>query len=288
MSLEVAEALARRGRNVEIVSCDSMAVYRRLDVVADKPSSADRSVVRHHLIDVVDPDVEFTVVEYQRLARAAIGDIASRDSLPMLVGGSGLYFRAVVDDLGFAPTSPVLRKRLEIEDPAELFNRLREVDPATAERLDPRNKRRVVRALEVHELTGRPPSELRGDWERRGERYRLTAVGLTWDRADLYRRLEERVRRQFDSGLVDEVHGVGELSKTSRQALGVKEVAAVAQGTTIEEACELLVRNGKAFARRQLSWFCADERIEWFNVSEIEWEAAVERIAERFAEALGA
>jgi tRNA dimethylallyltransferase len=289
MSVEVAQALARRGHALEIVSCDSMAVYRGLDVVADKPSEQERSAVPHHLIDVVEPKEEFTVVEFRQRARAAIDAIADRGAVPMLVGGSGLYFRGVVDELSFAPTSPEVRARLEQEDPEQLFARLVEADPASAERLDPRNVRRVVRAVEVLEITGRRPSDLRGGWGRPDDRYDLTAVGLTWERAELFARVGERVSRQLDRGLVDEIARVVRdgLSKTSEQALGVKEIVRVVRGeASVEEAATELVQNAKAFVRRQLSWFGADERIAWVDVSTTGWDGARDQIVSLFEAAL--
>jgi tRNA dimethylallyltransferase len=289
MSIEVARALADRGRALEIVSCDSMAVYRRLDVVADKPSKEERSAVPHHLIDIVEPNQEFTVVEYRERARAVIDEITERGSMPMLVGGSGLYFRGVVDELSFAPTSPDVRARLEREDPERLFARLAEADPVSAERLDPRNVRRVVRAVEVLELTGRPPSDLRGDWGRPDDRYELTAVGLTWERDELFARVAQRVSRQVERGLVDEVARALDkgLSKTSGQALGIKEIVPVIRGeTSTEEAAAELVRNAKAFVRRQLSWFGSDERIAWVDVSAAGWDGAREQIVSLFDAAL--
>lgn len=277
LAVEVAQALG----NVEIVSCDSIAVYRGLDVVAAKPSEADRALVPHHLVDVVDVDVDFTVVEYREMARRKIEEISERGHVPMLVGGSGLYFRAVVDELSFAPTSAELRERLEQEDPALLYERLRDADPVSAEALDPRNFRRVVRAVEVLELTGRRPSEMRGEWEKRVSAYDLTAAGLTWAREELFARAAERIRKQFEAGLVEEVGqavATG-MSKTSRQAVGVKELVPYLEGdSTLEDVTAELMRNTKAFIRRQLSWFGADERIRWFNISEIGWEGAREAI----------
>jgi tRNA dimethylallyltransferase len=288
MAGEVAAALGELGRAVEIVSCDSMAVYRGLDVVADKPSPADRAAVPHHLIDVVDADVDFTVVQYRELARAAIDGVAERGALPMLVGGSGLYFRGVVDELSFAPTSSEIRARLEVEDPERLYARLRAADPESADRLDPRNVRRVVRAVEVLELTGRRPSELRTEWERRDGPYELYAVGLTWDREELFARAEERIGRQLEAGLVEEVRAsvASGLSKTSSQALGLKELVDHIEGRSkLEDVRAELVRSTKAFVRRQLSWFRADPRIQWVNASELGWEGARSAIVAGFGEA---
>jgi tRNA dimethylallyltransferase len=286
MAVEVALALRDRGLDTEIVSCDSMGVYRGLDVVADKPSMDERRGIVHHLFDVADPDEDFNAPHYRTLARAAIDDIASRGAVPMLVGGSGLYFRSVVDELEFAPTSADVRARLEAEHPDALYERLRERDPASAERLDPRNVRRVVRAVEVMELTGRAPSELRTSWERGGGPYELVVAGLTWDRALLMQRAEERVQRELDAGLLDEVSRIGpeNFSRSARQALGVKEMIPVIEGVEgIETARAVLVKNTKNFIRRQFSWFQADDRVTWVDASVLGWDGARKRITELFA-----
>jgi tRNA dimethylallyltransferase len=285
MAVEVAQRLDFA---LEIVSCDSVAVYRGLDVVADKPTEAERAAVPHHLIDVADAGETFTVVEYRTLARAAIADVTSRGAVPMLVGGSGLYFRGVVDELSFAPTSPDVRERLEREDPDRLYARLSEEDPASAERLDPRNVRRVVRAVEILELTGRRPSEFRGEWENAQTRYDLTAIGLSRARDELNERVTERVQRQLDAGLVGEVRAA-KLSKTSEQAIGIKEIIPFIEGSvSLGAATAELIANAKAFVRRQLSWFRSDARIDWVDVSEEGWDGARELIVSRFRGALNA
>ncbi len=287
MSVEVALALRASGREIEIVSCDSMAVYRSLDIVADKPNAADRSGIVHHMIDIVDPWEPFTAVMYRDKARTVIDEIGERGHLPLLVGGSGLYFRAVVDNLEFAPTSPEVRARLEKEPIEDLIERLRDADPATADRLDPRNTRRVVRAVEVLELTGRPASELRQGWDRFDEsRYDLTVAGLTWARDELLKRAAERVQRELEAGLVDEVRSVGaeRLSATAGQALGVKEILPVIDGSqSLEEATLVLIRNTKGFVRRQISWFGADPRVKWFDATELGWDGVRDEIVELFA-----
>jgi tRNA dimethylallyltransferase len=286
MGVEVALEL---GPPVEIVSCDSMGVYRGLDIAADKPGAAERRGVPHHLFDLVDASEPFTAVEYRERARAVIADIHGRGSVPLLVGGSGLYFRAVVDDLEFAPSDPDVRARLEAEDPAALYRRLAEADPERAGELDPRNTRRVVRAVEILELTGRPPSELRESWNRREGPYGLCAAGLTWSREELFARAGDRVRREMEAGLVDEVARARQqgISRTARQALGVKEVLEYLEGNvSLEEAEALNVRNTKNFIRRQISWFGADPRVEWFDASELGWDGVRRAILARFHAAL--
>ena len=287
MAVEVALELEALGHEPEIVSCDSMGVYRQLDIVADKPSESERSGIPHHLFDVVDPSEEFTAPRYRELARKTIAEIAGRGGVPMLVGGSGLWFRSVVDDLEFAPTDPSVRERLEAVDPAELMERLRAADPVTADRLDPRNPRRIVRAAEVLELTGRPPSELRDSWERYEGPYDLVVAGLTWDRSVLLQRVEERVDREIAAGVLQEVRSVRSFSRSAGQALGVKEMIPVTEGLeTMDLARTKLVRNTKNFVRRQISWFKRDPRVAWVSASDLGWEGARRAIVERFSAAL--
>jgi tRNA dimethylallyltransferase len=278
MAMQIADALP-----VEIVSCDSMAVYRGLDLAAAKPSRQDRARVRHHLIDVADPSEDLTAVRYRELARAAIGDIASRGRIPLLVGGSGLWFRAVVDGLRFAPTDPSVRATLERQDPCELYERLLAADPDAAARIDPRNVRRVVRALEIHAISGLRAGELRGQW---GQRAPVLAAGLTWDRSELFIRAERRIDEMLAAGLVEEVRAAraSGLSRTAAQAVGVKEVFPLLDGVTgLDETRALILRRTKAFIRRQLSWFGADPRVDWTNASLLGWTGAAQKILERFA-----
>lgn len=283
MAVEVASEVG----GIEIVSCDSMAVYRGLDIAADKPPLELRDAVPHHLLDLVDPSEPFTAVEYRDRARRAIEAVHERGRVPMLVGGSGLWFRAAVDELEFAPTDPAVRTALERADPNELYRRLREADPESAERIDPRNVRRLIRAVEILELTRRPPTELRRTWDRRSSRFELTVVGLTWERAELYARAEKRVRDELRAGLVEEVRRAGELSATARQALGVKEMLEHLEGRlSLEAATDLLVRNTKRFVRRQLSWFRADPRVEWVDASCEGWDGARAKIVARYRAAL--
>lgn len=277
MAVEVAHELGAEGTNVEILSCDSMAVYRDLDIAADKPAEPDRGGVPHHLFDLADPDEEFTAVRFRDVARRAIAEVHGRGHVPLLVGGSGLWFRAVVDELEFAPTDPEVRRRIGSEDPRELHARLARIDPEAAGRIDPRNARRVVRAMEIHELTGRPPSELRRSWDRYESPYDLTVLGLTWSRDALRARAVERVHRRLEAGLLEEVERArtGGLSRTARQALGAKELLEYLEGSLgFDAAVELLERNTRTFVRRQLSWFRRDPRIGWVDVSELGWAEA--------------
>jgi tRNA dimethylallyltransferase len=268
LSLDVAEALG-----AEIVSLDSMQIYKGMDIGTAKPSTAMRERVSHHLIDVFPPSHELSVADFQVLARQAIDEIAERGRLPLLVGGSGLYFRAVVDDLRFPPRDPALRQRLEGEadrfGAKAMHDRLRDLDPEAAARIEPQNARRTVRALEVIELTGRPFSDTAA-WDGYESRYALVVAGLRRERDDLRSRIEERALHMLRHGLIDEVDALGEgaFGSTARQALGYRQIL---EREPYEDEALLAERISKAtgrFARRQESWFKGDPRIRWFEAGD--------------------
>ncbi len=285
---EIAVDLALR-MDGEVVTADSMQVYRGLDIGTDKPTPAQRRGVPHHLVDVVDPDQRFNVAEYRKLAHEAIAGIHRRGRLPILAGGTGLYVKAVLDEFLFPDEGAdyELRARLEREarllGPGALHRRLQEIDPATAARLHPNDIRRVIRAIEVYETTGRPLSEHLATARAAEPRYRVAMVGLTRPREVLYRRIEERVDRQIQNGLVDEVKRLMERYgplPVARQALGYKEIAAYLKGEcSLERAIEILKRDTRRFAKRQFTWFRRDERIRWFDLEAFpSHEAAVQAI----------
>ena len=270
-SLRVGERLG-----AEIVSVDSTTVYRGMDVGTAKPSREQRTRMPHHLLDVVEPSQWFTVAEYQRLARDAIGDISARGRRALLVGGSGLYFRAIVDNLVFPPTDPGVRDGLERKAVAvgarTLHGRLAEIDPVAAERIEPDNVRRTVRALEVNELTGRPFSSFAEAWERYPPE-RVRAAGIEPPRPMLAERIERRVRRQLDDGWLREVEDLVRRGfegwLTASQAIGYAEFARHLDGTlSLEDAIAQTVKRTRALARRQLAWFRRDPRIRWFPADE--------------------
>ena len=266
---ELALAVAERF-GAEVVSADAMLVYRGMDIGTAKPTPEERARVPHHLVDLVDQGEEFSVARFQPLARAAISEVLGRGRVPLLVGGSGLYFQAVVDDFVFPPTDRAVRARLEAEAAAvglpELYRRLAAADPSAAARIQPGNLRRTVRALEVMELTGRTFSSFRAALDAPVSRYRLTVLGLDPGAELLRARVAERVAAMAEAGLVEEVRRLAErpLSRTARQALGYKELLdAMEQGTPIPEALEAVVRRTRAYARRQLAWFRRDPRVRW-------------------------
>ncbi len=272
---EASLELARR-LGAEIVAIDSMLVYRGMDIGTAKPSSEDRRAVPHHLIDVAEPTEAFSVALFQAAAREALRRIAEGGARALLVGGSGLYFRAVVDDLDFPGTDPGLRRSLETEALAlgaeGLYGRLRELDPPAADRIDPANIRRTVRALEVAALTGRPFSSFARNWERYPAD-RVRAAGVKVPPEVLRSRIEDRVRRMVEAGFVREVRalltaGFGPFL-TSSQAIGYLEVVEHLEGRlTLDEAVARTVQRTRALARRQMAWFRRDPRIRWFEADE--------------------
>jgi tRNA dimethylallyltransferase len=274
----------------EIVSVDSMVVYRGMDVGTAKVTAKDRSLVPHHLLDLAEPGEAFSVAQYQRLAQNAVAGIRTRGRRPLLVGGSGLYFRAVVDGLEFPATDPATRKTLEAEaagvGPGTLHGRLRSLDPVAAGKIEPGNLRRTVRALEVAAVTGRSFSSFAESWQLYPEG-RVRAAGIELDRAELASRIEGRVRAMVEGGLLEEVRqlmarGSGP-SLTAGQAIGYAEIIEHLAGrATLEEAVLRTVKRTKALARRQLAWFRRDPRIRWFRAGP---EGAV-GIAEELSEYL--
>lgn len=267
---EVAVAVAE-SLDAEIVSVDSIQIYRGLDAGTAKPSPELLERIPHHLVDALEPSHELTVADYQRRARAAVAEISSRGRLPLLVGGSGLYFRAVVDDLDFPPRAGAIRARLERlgrqVGPERLHSRLRELDPSAAQNIDARNLRRIVRALEVIEITGQPFSAA-DRWKKYESIYRLAVAGLTLPRHALHRRIEGRVDDMLAAGLVEEARALDRrgLGPTARQALGYRQVLNPPPGGPRELREGIMVAT-RRYARRQESWFRTDPRISWFNAS---------------------
>jgi tRNA dimethylallyltransferase len=269
----LAVAAATALGDVEIISIDSMQVYRGLDIGTAKPSAAERALVPHHMIDVVDAGADYGVVAFQAAARAAVDGIAARGHRALLVGGTGLYVQAVIDDLRFPGEDLELRAELEAwtAQPggvAAAYAELEAADPAAAARIDPHNARRIVRALEVLRLTGSPFSSFGPGVSGFGPTAFPVAIAGIWLPRDvLARRIELRVAAMRSAGLVDEVDRLGgALSRTARQAIGYKEVLdARARGDDLDEAFATVARRTRSFARRQRMWFRRDPRIVWFG-----------------------
>ena len=271
---EIAIELAQH-LNAEIVSVDSRQIYRQMDIGTAKPTPEEQQAVLHHLIDCVDISQPFSVADYQSLADTAIADIQNRGKQVLLVGGAGLYFRAVIDGLFEGPgADPAVRERFEQEAAQHgvdaLHERLRACDPESADRIHPNNVVRVIRALEVYELTGVPMSEHQQQWHREKQRYPFIAFGLTMPRALLYHRIEQRVDVMLANGLIAEVESLlatGYARDTiALQSFGYKELITYLDGEcTYTEAISQLKQNTRRFAKRQLTWFRKDTRIEWID-----------------------
>ena len=263
----------------EIISADSMLLYRHMNIGTAKPTLEERQGIPHHMIDIADPDQEYSVALYQNEARHLITETLKRNNLPILVGGTGLYIRAVIDpyEFGAASGKPELRERLLIEAEREgydkLHRRLLEVDPEAASKLHPRDSRRIIRALEVYYLTGQPISSYNKLNQNHRPLYRLFMFGLNMERSRLYQRIEQRVDSMLAAGLVEEVQSLLERGYSKElnamRSLGYKEIAAYLTGElSYEEAIEFLKRNTRRFAKRQLTWFRRDERIRWLDIDE--------------------
>ena len=265
---EVAMGVARLIGGAEIVTLDSMQVYRGMDIGTATPSAAEQAEVPHHLIDLVDPCEEFAVAQLQDRAHAVIDEIRDRGAVPVLVGGTGLYVRAVIDDLRIPGRYPEVRAELETgPDTAALHRRLVDLDPVAAGRMEPTNRRRIVRALEVTIGSGEPFSSY-GPGLGHYPVTPFVQVGLCWDRGQLDERIAARYERQLADGFLDEVRSLAErpISRTASQALGYKELLRHVQGEmTLDEALDLAVVRTRRFARRQERWFRRDPRVHWLD-----------------------
>ena len=272
LALEVARRLP--GPPVEVVSVDSMTVYRGMDIGTAKPSAAERREVRHHLLDLADPSEDFSVAAYEVAATSALAEIAGRGHRALLVGGTGLYLRAVVDGLETPGIWPEVRVGLEADpDTAALYHRLTTLDPAAAARMEPSNRRRVVRALEVTLGSGRPFSSFGPGLDRHRPAPRFAMAGVWLPRPVVARRIADRVAAMVSAGLVEEASalaaGPGGLSRTASQALGYREALDHLAGRcSLAEAAESTVSRTRAFARRQRMWFRRDPRITWYGTGE--------------------
>jgi len=274
LAVRLAQELTAAGRPAEIVNADSMLVYRGMNIGTAKPTMAERGGVVHHLIDVLEVDQVASVATFQQLARAAIADCRHRGVIPLLVGGSALYVHAIVDDFEFPGTDPAVRARLEAELDAlgaeQLYRRLVERAPEAAADILPGNARRIVRAVEVLELTGSWRARL-PEWN-----YAIADVqqwGLELPREQLDQRIEARVQRMWADGLVAEVRGLAERGlrqgRTASRALGYRQVLALLDGELTEaEAIEQTISGTRRFARKQLGWFRRDPRIRWLPATE--------------------
>lgn len=269
----VSIALARR-LNAEIVCCDSMQVYRGMDILTSKPPARARKSIPHHCVNFVPVGSEYDVSQYRRKALAAARAIVRRGRVPVFVGGTGLYMSALIDGIfemkaGDEGVRRRLYARIERLGSPALHRRLADLDPSAALKIHPNDARRIVRALEVYEVTGKPISELQQTRRGLADEFDVRIFCLDLGRDELYRRIEERVDRMFRQGLVSEVRRLlkRRMSRTASRAIGVSEVAEYLAGRISRDgAVALMKKNTRHYARRQLTWFRKDKRIEWIAV----------------------
>ncbi len=264
----LAMALAERSDSAEIVSSDAMAVYRGMDIGTAKPTAAERGSTPHHLIDVIDADDDYTLHRFRTEVADVLAEIEARSTDVIVVGGTGLYVQAVVDDFDLPGHYPEIRAELEAEaDTDLLYRRLSEADPQAATKMLPSNRRRIIRALEVVIGSGQPFSSFGPGVDHYGDT-RFMLVGLEIERDEMDRRIDARYEQQMEDGFLEEVEHLAEigLSRTAAQALGYRELLAHLRGEmTVDEAIDEARRRTKKFARRQQRWFRRDPRITWFE-----------------------
>lgn len=265
----------------EVISCDSMQLYKYMDIGSAKPTKKEMSMVPHHLVDIIDPREEFSAARYQKLAKDAISDVISKGKLPVVCGGTGLYLESLLYDMDFAsePGDPEIREKYyrlaEEEGPDVLYEKLKAAAPESAARIHKNNIRRVVRALEAAE-NGDPIGDISKDMEKSTE-FDFDLIGITRDREELYDRINRRVDMLMDMGLLNEVKSLVDIGldfdDISMKGIGYKEIIGHLNGEyDLDEAVRLIKRNTRHFAKRQLTWFRRYDDMRWFNVSEYDSE----------------
>lgn len=270
---EVALSLAKR-INAQIISADSMQIYKGMDIITSKPTSLQQKSIAHHMLDILEPTENFSAAEFGIAVSKTVDKLIKKGKPPIVVGGSGLYIKAIIDGIFKGPGADLkIRKRLQKEADSKgsgfLYERLRKIDPDAAADIHPNDARRIVRALEVYEKTKIPISKLKKDAKGLFSRYDVRIFGLKRERKDLYYRIDKRVDKMFRQGLIEEVRKLSRrnLSQTAAQALGLKEIQGCLRGEYPKgQAKELLKRNTRRFAKRQLTWFRKDKRIIWIDV----------------------
>lgn len=288
---DIAIILAKK-INAEIISCDSMQIYKGMDVITSKPSSALRKKIAHHLIGIIPPTKEYNVSRYRKAALKKIREIIDRGKIPLFVGGTGLYISILIDGIfNFKSKDDNVRQHLYKQAEAlgsqYLYKRLAGVDPEAAIKIHPHDVKRIVRALEVFEITGKQISKLQKQKKGLTDRYEMKIFGLNMERRKLYRRIDARVEKMFVQGLVGEVRKLlkQKLSRTAFCAIGIKELKGYFTGEyDLKEAKRMMKRNTRLYAKRQLTWFRKDKRIEWIELGEREKpEEIVKRIFKKLA-----
>ncbi|MFH0913317.1 MAG: tRNA (adenosine(37)-N6)-dimethylallyltransferase MiaA [Candidatus Omnitrophota bacterium] len=279
---DVAVALAKKIK-AEIISCDSMQVYRGMDILTSRPPLTFSKSIPHYLLNIISPEKEYNVSRYRKDATLKIKEIIKRRKVPLIVGGSGLYMSILIDGIFKGnPVAKAMRNRLyqeaKVKGSKYLYERLKDFDPDAAIKIHPHDTKRIIRALEVFEATGKPISYLQRQRRGLADEYKIKIFCLNMQRDKLYRRIEERVERMFARGAVPEVKKLLKLklSKTARYALGIREIKGYLEGVyDLKEAKCLMKRNTRLYAKRQLTWFRKDKRIQWVEVKGGEKTASI-------------
>ena len=270
----------------EIISADSMQIYKAMRTLSQAPGPAERREVRHHLVELLAPGKEYSVAAFIRRASRAITAIIKREKIPIVVGGSGLYVKGLIDGLFPSPEADIkFRKEMAIfaakNSSKKLHARLAKIDPVSASKIHPNDLRRIVRALEIFHSTGKTMTELKSLTRGLKDKYEINIFGLTGPREEIYLRIERRVDKIFRSGAVGEVKRLRrrKLSKTAGMVLGLAEISGYLEGTyDLDTAKEMLKMNTRRFSKRQLTWFRADKRIKWFDLSKRTSQEVIKKI----------
>ena len=272
----IAVELAKQ-MNGEIISADSMQIYKYMDIGTAKVTHEEKEDIPHHMIDIIDPDVDFTVSDYKDMVKELIKDINLKGKLPIVVGGTGLYINSLIYDLNFAEIPPNEKLRLEYEDDVGkygneyLHNKLFKVDKESSEKISINDKKRIIRALEIFYSTGKTMSEHNKNFRMMNNDYNLSYIALNMERAKLYEKINTRVDIMMESGLTEEVKQIIQMGYnrdlTSLRAIGYKEIIAYLEDElNLEEAVELIKKGSRNYAKRQLTWFKRDNRIKWIDM----------------------
>lgn len=283
LSIDIAKKL-----NGEIISADSMQIYKYMDIGTAKVSLEEMDNIPHYMLDIVYPDEEFTVADFKNRSEKHIEKIYGNGKLPILVGGTGLYLNSIVYELRFTKVESNEKFRKKYDDLANIYgneyiyDKLNKVDSVSAKRINVNDRQRIIRALEIFNETGKPMSYYNKNFRKETEKYNLTMIGLTMDRAELYSRINKRVDLMLEEGLICEVKKLMDMGYSkdlvSMQGIGYKEIIAYLDGKTgLEETTNILKRNTRRYAKRQLTWFRRDNRIKWIDINEFN---SIENISE--------
>ena len=288
---DVSIDLAKR-MNGEIISADSMQIYKYMDIGSAKVTKEEMQGIEHHLVDILNPDEDFTVANYKSRAEKLITEINNKGKLPIIAGGTGLYINSLVYDLNFTQVAPDEEFRSRLENIAEekgnefIYEKLAKIDKESSEKISPNDQKRVIRALEIFEVTGKTMSEYNKDFRKPIEDYNLVMIGLNMDRARLYERINLRVDIMMENGLVEEVKSILSMGYNkdlvSMQGIGYKEIIMYLENEiTLERSIELIKQKSRNYAKRQLTWFRRDKRIKWMDLDNYsEMETLIEEIIE--------